>query len=138
MYIPSPQQNGLAPIAARGVAGGGHWTELTMSFGRPTLLSRRDGMTAVNNVFDLMKRQFSSNPTANTNAKIGIIVAFTVTAFVVGMGIFFFVYHRSIRLSKRRARRRRSNSTKSTKSKGSLEGELPAIVPPPAAATGGP
>ncbi|KAL6787131.1 hypothetical protein J3E68DRAFT_418820 [Trichoderma sp. SZMC 28012] len=63
-----------------------------------------------------------SSSAAHTNLIIGLVVGFTVAAFLIGVAIFLCCYGDSIRFSKKKHRHRR-RSTSSKNSKHSREAE---------------
>lgn len=80
------------------------------------------------------RRQFTGNPSRDTNITIGIIVAVVLTTFIAGVGFFMYRYRASIRFTRRRKHKHRRKSTGSSKSGRSAAGEEPA--PPPTAPGG--
>ncbi|KAL6802791.1 hypothetical protein GGI42DRAFT_325174 [Trichoderma sp. SZMC 28013] len=68
----------------------------------------------------LIQRRSSS--AAHTNLIIGLVVGFTVAAFLIGVAVFLCCYGDSIRFSKKKHKHRR-RSTGSRHSKHSREGE---------------
>ncbi|EXL72860.1 hypothetical protein FOPG_11741 [Fusarium oxysporum f. sp. conglutinans race 2 54008] len=55
----------------------------------------------------LIRRQFSDNPTTNNNIKIGLIVGFTLAAFLAIVITFLYFYYRSARFTFRKKKHRR-------------------------------
>lgn len=55
----------------------------------------------------LDKRQFSDNPSRNNNIKIGLIVGFTLAAFLAIVATFLYFYYRSARFTFRKKKHRR-------------------------------
>ncbi|KAH7262449.1 hypothetical protein BKA59DRAFT_29747 [Fusarium tricinctum] len=53
------------------------------------------------------KRQFSDNPSRNNNIKIGLIVGFTLAAFLAIVATFLYFYYRSARFTFRKKKHRR-------------------------------
>ncbi|MBE3042398.1 hypothetical protein IMZ48_07425 [Candidatus Bathyarchaeota archaeon] len=79
-----------------------------------------------------LKRQFTGNPSRDTNITIGIIVAIVLTTFIAGVAFFMYRYRTSIRFSRRRKHKHRRKSTGSSRSGRSAAGEEP-LPPPPGA-----
>ncbi|KAH6893297.1 hypothetical protein B0T10DRAFT_481923 [Thelonectria olida] len=78
----------------------------------------------------LDKRQFSDNPSKNTDIKIGLVVGILLAAFIAAIAAFLFIYGRSIRFTKRRKRRRHRHIYYSSKSSRSSDGAPPPRPPP--------
>lgn len=55
----------------------------------------------------LIRRQFSDNPTTNNNIKIGLIVGFTLAAFLAIVITFLYFYYRSARFTFRKKKHRK-------------------------------
>ena len=80
----------------------------------------------------LIRRQFSSNPSDNTNIQIGLVVGIVLGAFIVGLCIFLYISRHTIRFRRRRRRSvRKTSSSKSSKSSDAEAPPPPADAPPP-------